>query len=196
MLSYIKGILEDVDDKKIVIDANGIGFELLVYQSVLYQLPAIGQQIKLYVYLQILEDDRKLFGFSTKDEKELFEKLISVSGVGPKGACSILNQLGPDGVISAILTENDKAIAKSVGIGPKTAKKVVIELKDKVHGAITELPDNEEVLSDDSVISDVVAALCNLGYSNQESLKAVKRVKGAESMDLETLFSAALKQMI
>ena len=196
MIYSLKGTLTYLEPTFAVVECGGVGFKCFVSTTTITSLTSIGTEVRLLTYMSIREDAMDLYGFSTQNELDAFKLLISVSGVGPKGACSILNQLGPDGVISAILTENDKAIAKSVGIGPKTAKKVVIELKDKVHGAITELPDNEEVLSDDSVISDVVAALCNLGYSNQESLKAVKRVKGAESMDLETLFSAALKQMI
>lgn len=197
MLSYIRGTLEEIHDRSVVVEASGIGFEIRVGSSVLRRLPDLHQPVRLFVYLQILEDDRKLYGFWSAEEKEIFLKLISVSGVGPKGASQILDLLSPEGVVAAVLSDDYKAISKANGIGPKTAQKVVLELKDKLSvdsltgglAPVSREPDSEE----DNVISEAAEALTTLGYTNQESLRAIRKIRGADQMKVEDLIRAALK---
>lgn len=196
MLSYITGTLEDISEHFIVIESAGIGFEIQTFDSVIRNLPELHKKVKLYVYLQILEDERKLYGFISKNDKELFLKLISVSGVGPKGACSILNTLSADEIVYSVISGDYKAISAANGIGQKTAQRIVVDLKDKLH-AEDYGTDGVEFASTDaySSVSNVVAALVNLGYSNQEALKAVRKINGADQMEEEDLLKSALKSI-
>ena len=132
MISYISGILAEVDVDCIVVESGGVGFEILTYTSVIEHLPDIGSEVKIVTYMDVKEDDIRLFGFLSNQERKLFKQLLTVSGVGPKGALSILDQLGPDNLVAAIMASDAKSISKANGIGSKTAQKVCLELHDKV----------------------------------------------------------------
>lgn len=140
-----------------------------------------------------------LFGFLTKEERSVFRMLINVSGVGPKSALSILSCLSVDELRMAVLSDDYKAIAKANGIGPKTAQRLIIELRDKFH--LEDVLDGyEENTSDTAVPEDLVSeaamALSSLGYSNVEALRAIKKVPNSEGMSVEQLLKAALKNII
>ena len=133
MFSYIKGKCTSFTDNMIIIEtASGIGFKVNTSKNTMDNIPVMGIETKLYTKLYIKEDSIDIYGFSTQEELELFELLITVSGIGPKGAVGILSFLTPTGVKTAILTDNIALIKKSPGIGLKTAQKLVIELKNKV----------------------------------------------------------------
>lgn len=199
MIAYIKGTLENISTDHIVIECGGIGYEILTYTSVLENLPSLHEEVKIITYMDVKEDDMRLFGFLTETEKSLFKQLISVSGVGPKGALSILNVLGPDNLVAAIISGNSKAISKANGIGAKTAQKVVLELRDRVSTEGT-IFDNDSVngntgseLNNGSVNeahNDAIEALVALGYSRSEALKAVKKTDAAKT---EEIIKQALK---
>ncbi len=196
MIAYINGILREVTTGSVVVESGGIGYEILTYSDVIRRLPAINSDVKIITYMEVKEDDIRLFGFLSPHEKVLFKQLISVNGVGPKGALSILDELGPDNLAAAIMSNDYKTISKANGIGPKTAQKVILELRDKLslEGTIFETvsadADGDATASN---VSDAAEALCSLGYSNTAALKAIRKVEGADGMTTEQLIVAALK---
>ncbi len=199
MFSYIKGNLEYISEDAIIIDNGGIGFSIITSSNVLSKLPPLHSEVKILTYLQVKEDGLTLFGFLKEDELDLFKKLISISGIGPKGAISILSTLTTDELRMAILSEDSKAIAKANGIGARTAQRVIIDLKDKISIVPAGFSDEEIIESkndaSNSAVNDVVLALASLGYSNVDAMKAVKKVEGRDNMDVEQLLKAALKKM-
>lgn len=200
MYSYIRGALAEVETDHIVIDVNGIGYNIYVPVNCYDYLPGIGEECKVHTYLHIREDAMILYGFLTKDDLELFKQLITVSGIGPKGAIGILSALSADDLRFAILAGDSKAISKAPGIGAKTAQRVILELKDKMslEDAFEKKSDNAKTLqvsSNNQVKNDAVLALNALGYSSSESLKAVSKVEITPDMDVEDVLKQALKQM-
>ena len=198
MIAYVSGKLEEIYSDRIVVEAQGVGFEILTYDYVIRKLPSLHSDVKIVTYMDVKEDDMRLFGFLTPTEKDLFIKLISVSGIGPKGALSILDELGPDNLCAAIISGDHKAISKANGIGSKTAQKVVLELRDKLNlegtifdtSAATAFDEDSE-----SDISDAAQALVALGYSNTDALKAIRKVEGADKMKTEDIIRNALKYL-
>ena len=199
MIAYVKGILEEVSPDYIVVEADGVGYEILVGNYLISRLPDIHEEVQIITYMDVKEDSMRLFGFLSTQEKTLFKQLLSVSGVGPKGALSILNELGPDGLVSALIAGDSKAISKANGIGSKTAQKVVLELRDKVslEGSIFDLgsSENGKAMVIDGAVNEAVEALNALGYSNSEALKIVRSIEGAESMKTEEIIKAALRRL-
>lgn len=201
MYSYIRGVLAEVELDHIVIDVNGIGYNIYVPVNCFDYLPGVGEECKIHTYLNVREDAMILYGFLTKEDLELFKKLITVSGIGPKGAISILSALSADDLRFAILAGDSKAIAKAPGIGAKTAQRVILELKDKMslEDAFEKKLENETMSripsSNSQVKNDAVMALNALGYSSSESLKAVSKVEITSDMDVEDVLKLALKQM-
>ena len=171
--------------------------------SVAQALPDPGNVVKIYTYTYVREDALGLFGFLTQDDLKIFKLLITVNGVGPKAALAILSAMTADELRFAILAEDAKAIAKAPGIGPKTAKRMIIELKDKLNleSMIEGHGDAEMSLSDPgdaaaNVRDEVIMALTALGYGNTEAVRAVRAVSGADEMDSETLLKQALKKIM
>ena len=132
MIQYIKGTLADMDERTVTIESNGIGFLVHISGPTFDYLPQVGEQIKMYIYFQVKDDGFALFGFLTKDDLRVFELLLGVGGVGPKGALAVLSVLTPDDLRFAVISDDAKAIAKAPGIGTKTAQRVILELKDKL----------------------------------------------------------------
>ncbi len=197
MIAFVKGVLEAVNDGSIVVENQGIGYEILVSGSVLQALPQAGNEVKIYTYTHVREDALQLFGFLTRDDLAMFKLLITVSGVGPKGALGILTVMDANALRIAILTDDAKAIARSPGIGAKTAGKVILELRDKISSDAL-MPDflSEDAKGYDSadtlVIQDAVQALTALGYSASQAATAVKKVS-AEGMSVEDILKQSLK---
>lgn len=201
MIHYVAGKLAAVGEKSIVVDHQGIGLEILVPATVLDGLPAVGSEVMIYTYFHVKEDGMKLFGFPSRQDKELFEQIITVSGIGPKGGLAMMGALSSDDIRMAILSEDAKTIAMSPGIGPKTAKKLILELKDKIDiDASLHLGSEEGETSADSqsgheIIADTVDALTALGYSPTDAMRAVRAVPLTEEMTVETLLKLTLKNM-
>lgn len=201
MISYIKGILADVTPDSITIDISGIGWQIFVSGQVLDNLPSIGQPVKIHTWLQVREDAMTLFGFLTKDDLRIFKLLLGVSGIGPKGALAILSVMTTDDLRFAILGDDAKTIAKTPGIGIKTAQRLILELKDKVSleealeqksaHAGTQQPDADV----SGVKAEAVMALTALGYSSSEALKVLRGIEITEEMETEDLLKQALKKM-
>ena len=199
MYAYIKGKVEYVDVDSFIIDNNGIGYRILTSTNVTSKLK-IHDDITTYTYLNVREDALALFGFLSNEEVAVFKLLISVSGIGPKGALAIMSQLTLDELRLAVISEDYKAIARANGIGPKTAQRAVIELKDKFKledvFAGGEMSDDLSDNANDDIITETAMALTSLGYSNVEALRAIKKIDGADKMSVEELLKAALKKLI
>ena len=203
MIAFIQGELCDAGQDTIVVACHGIGYEIQIPVSVAQVLPDPGNVVKIYTYTYVREDALGLFGFLTKDDLKIFKLLITVNGVGPKAALAILSAMTADELRFAILAEDAKAIAKAPGIGPKTAKRMIIELKDKLNleSMIEGHGDAEMSLSDPgdaaaNVRDEVIMALTALGYGNTEAVRAVRAVSGADEMDSETLLKQALNKIM
>ena len=201
MISFLKGFIEEKSEKSIFLDVRGVGYEVFMPTGSSSQLPGVGEEVKLHTYLQISENGIGLYGFLTKDELNVFKLLITVNGIGPKGAVGILSALSANDLRLAVLADDDKAIAKAPGIGPKTAKKLILELKDKFHleDALEEIAAPVKMVSHGSEVNDAameaVQALTALGYSNSDALKAVRMADTKEMTNTEEILKAALKQL-
>ena len=185
MYAYIKGKLAVKDFDCVVVEAAGLGYEIWVSAQTLSALPAIGNEVKLFLYQQVKEDELSLFGFGTRQEKQMFLKLISISGIGPKVALSILSGLNVRALSTAILTGDIKLLAKVKGIGKKTAERIILELKESV-GEDVELLSAASVgvisaATVDSVGSDAWEALESMGLNRSDAYDKV--LKARETTD-------------
>lgn len=194
MISYIKGIIEEVEEDKVIIDNNGIGYGIFMPQSSL-ELIGSGEELKIYTYLNVKEDAMQIYGFLSKEELNLFKKLIGVSGVGPKGGLSIITACPGDSLQMAIISGDAKAISKAQGIGAKTAQRIIIELKDKIDLEEVIFTNSGEAVADTGVKSDAIEALIALGYSRTSAFNAVNKVDKITD-DVEELLKLALKNII
>lgn len=202
MFSYIKGPFTEVWEDKIVVEAGGIGWNICVPASVLDRLPAVGQEVKLYTSFQVREDAMTLYGFFSRQDLKMFNQLLGVSGIGPKAALGLLSAMSPDDLRVAVISEDAKAISRAPGIGPKTAKRLILDLKDKISmddvlpagfgagtvpGGVGAAPGME------GAAREAVEALTALGYSSTEATKAVRQVEIADGMSVEAVLKASLK---
>ena len=195
MISFVKGELAEILEGKIVVETGGLGIEINVPASVMEELPGIGEEVKIYTYFRVSEDAMSLYGFNSRRDLAMFEQLIGVSGIGPKGALSILSAMNPDELRMAIITGDDKLISTAPGIGAKTAQRVIVDLKDKVNR--DHIAGTIPVVSNAAVNSDaaeVIEALVNLGYGRSEASRIVRSV-AAEGMDAEQMLKEALRSL-
>ena len=196
MISYVKGALAEKSGDRIVVEAGPVGLGIYVPLSVLEVLPPLGEEVKIYTYLQVREDDLSLYGFLNRQDLDMFRRLIGVNGIGPKGALGILSALSPDDLRLAILTGDAKAISKAPGVGAKTAQRIILDLKDKVSAEemLASVADTEERTSVPLMQEagrEAATALVALGYSNLEASK----VQITEDMDAEAVLRASLKYL-
>ena len=201
MIAYVKGIIEDITEDNAVIDVNGIGYNVKISADTASRLPGIGEAVKLYTYTCVREDAFQLFGFLTRSDLEIFKKLITVNGIGPKGGLAILSVMDADDLRFAIMSGDAKAISKAPGIGAKTAQRVILDLKDKI--SIDDEMINREIAQGSAVSlradtpqkQEAIAALVSLGYGQAESTKAVNAIEDIETLDSGAVLKAALKKL-
>lgn len=198
MIAFVEGKLAGKTENSVVIGtAAGIGYEVLVPTYVAEHAGAIGSEVFLHTYLQVKEDGIALFGFETEEELFVFKLLITVNGIGPKGAIGILSGISLEDLRFAVLTEDVKTISKVPGIGAKTAGKLILELKDKFHlelpGKGKQAAAEKEDFRESSLRSEAVQALAALGYSAAEAAKALKQTEITESTTVEELIRQGLK---
>ena len=197
MIAYIRGTLTEKDPTRVVIEAAGVGYELVISLSTYEALPREGAEAKLLTYHCVREDDEILFGFASEQEKEMFVKLTSVSGVGPKIAISILSGSTLGELALAISTNDAKRISSIKGVGKKTAEKICVELRDKVSAleAASLAGGNSAGGAESAVLRDAVAALRALGFNEETSSKMVTDVLAKDpSVDsVEKIVRLALK---
>lgn len=200
MYAYIKGILADMAEDSIVVEAGGIGYHIFTPGQTFNYLPSVGEEVKVYTYLHIREDAMLLFGFLTKDDLNVFKLLLGVSGIGPKGALAILSVMSTDDLRFAVLGDDAKAISKAPGVGSKTAQRLILELKDKLSledafELKTEHSKQQTAGNGSGTKNEAVQALVALGYSSSEALKALNGIEIAEDADVEDILKSALKKM-
>lgn len=208
MFYYISGRLAYLDMNCAVVDAGGVGYKMTVSQTTYANLPhrtgvEETEQVTLYTYMAVREDGVELFGFYSAEELDAFKLLITVSGVGPKAAISILSQLTPSKLTGAICSEDKKAIAQANGIGPKTAARIILELKDKLKksGAYNAeamgdmMGESAPVATDVNKLSDAQEALMALGYTRNDA-NAVLRTIDTASLELNDIIRLALKKIM
>lgn len=195
MYYYIKGTLVQKSDNYIVVDANGVGYMIYTSLNSMQNVGEVGKKITIYTYLHVREDVMDLFGFTTIEEKNMFMHLISVSGVGPKAALSILSVTTPAKFALAVITNDVKTITKASGVGPKIAQRVILELKDKMKTDELEIDledESDDILSDNR--SEAISALVVLGYSSNDAQKAVKGIDG--TLSVEEIIKKALAGLL
>ncbi len=199
MYYYIKGTLALKGDNYVVVDASGIGYKLNVSSVFLENAGAVGADITVYTYLSVREDAMELYGFYNQDEKDMFLNLISVSGVGPKVGLSVLSVAPPQKIAAAIVTGDEKFLTKASGVGVKAAKRIILELKDKIDNEALGLSDVAVSTTDESeVITDsraeAMSALTVLGYSAQEAKNVLLKLDA--SLSTEELIKQALSRLM
>ena len=202
MIAFVKGEIADITEDNVIIDTGNIGYNVKISTGTANGLPGIGQEIKLYTYTHVREDIFQLYGFLTKDDMEIFKKLITVNGIGPKGGLAVLSVMSAEDLRFAIMAGDAKAISKAPGIGARTAERIILDLRDKVSLADTliakEIDANNpgnQTGPDTNARNEAVEALVALGYSASDALKSVKKVAVIEDMDTEMILKAALKNM-
>lgn len=199
MIAYVRGVLQDLEEEKAILDVNGIGYGIFMPTKDLNQLGPYGREVTVYTYLNVREDAIQLYGFLSKDDLSVFKLLINVSGVGPKVAIGVLSVLSADDLRFAVLSDDVKTISGAPGIGKKTAQKLILELKDKLHLEDAIAHTNERAASTEHVSSgargEAIQALQALGYSGSEALKAINAVQNCDEYEVEELIRLALKQI-
>ena len=198
MFYYIAGELAQLDQSAAVVDAGGVGYLLSISGSTLGKLAGkVGQRVKLYTHMAVKEDAVELYGFFTTEELDAFRMLISVSGVGPKSAVSVLSLLTPERFALAVSSGDAKAISRASGIGPKSAARIVLELKDKVSAVLSASEDETGELTasvEAGSLSEAISALCVLGYTRSEAQSSLKGVDPTAS--LEDMIKYGLKRLM
>ena len=174
MIAYLKGIIVEVTESRLILDVNDIGYLIYISGRDAANMPGRGEEVKIHTYLNVKEDALQLFGFLSEDDLEMYQLLLNVNGIGPKAALGVLSVLTPDDLRFAVLADDAKAIAKAPGIGNKTA-----------------VP----LMADSDAKTEALEALTALGYSASDALKAVRKAGVTEDMDTETILKLALKQI-
>lgn len=197
MYAYFKGKIATVSPEGIILENHGIGYHIKTTEETRNRLLSMGGEVKVHTYTYVKEDAFQLYGFLSEEELELFKKMITVSGIGPKGAMAILSVLPVDALLFAIISGDSKAISKAPGIGAKTAQRLILDLKDKVSaedilpaGETQEMP----VHTDSLARKEAVEALVALGYSQSEAARAVNEVKDGD-LDAEAYLKQSLKYL-
>ena len=202
MISYIRGTLAEKNEDSAVVEAHGVGYQIFVPVPVLSELPPLGESVKIYTYFSVREDGMSLFGFLSRQDLAMFKQLIGVNGIGPKSALGILSALRPDVLRMALASGDAKTISRAPGVGPKTAQRIILDLKDKIRpedvlaGGLEEsLAVPEEISGVGQAGKEAVEALTALGYSAAEAAGAVKKVKITEEMTAEDVLKGALRHL-
>ena len=198
MYAFIQGTVEDIEQDRVSVNCGGVGYEILTTNIAIGKC-AVGQAAKFYTYLAVREDALTLYGFLQKDEKEMFLRLIGVSGVGPKAALAILSVGTPEHLTMAVITGDEKALTAAPGVGKKLAQRILLELKDKIAKETQEsaLPASAggAALGSGSKAAEAAAALAVLGYTQQDISAALKGVD-VETLPLEEIVRQSLKKMV
>lgn len=192
MISFLIGIIEEKKDNTLILNVNGVGYELIASVNTLSSLPMQGESVKIYTYMAVREDGIFLFGFSTQEERELFYKLITVSGVGPKMAITILSGLSLSDLTVAIMKEDSKLLSKIKGLGKKTAERICLELKDKLSGISIEDNTSFEVNYDEDAVQMATDTLISLGINKNEAYMLARSYAGGNAT-AEEIISKSLR---
>lgn len=201
MIGRLRGTLAEKKPPHLILDVNGLGYELEVPMTTLYRLPAVGEPVTLHTHLVVREDAQLLYGFFERRERELFRELIRLNGVGPKLALALMSGLDVDELVRCVQAQDTSALVKIPGVGKKTAERLLVELKDRfkawetVPGLFQLVPSGPQgPLPVSTAESDAVSALISLGYKPQEASRAVAAIDG-KGLSSEELIRRSLKGM-
>lgn len=200
MINFIEGKLREVLENKIVVETGGVGYDIFFPASNFKNLPVIDEGIKVFTYMHVKEEEMSLYGFLTREDKEMFLKLLMVNGVGPKGALNIISTLGFSTLMKAIASEDSKLIASVGGIGSKTASKICIELGDRIRkmnfeGKVDIIKDNNDTAKRMGSIKDeAVEALVKLGYKENKAREIISNMILNGDETASDILKLALKQ--
>lgn len=194
MIAHLRGRLVSKTPNQTIVECGGVGYDVTISVATFSALPAEGTEASLHIHTHVREDQLALFGFAERDEKQLFEKLLTISGIGPKLAITVLSGISSDRLVGAIRSGDHATLTKIPGIGKKTAERVVLELKDKLDDLAVTLP-AASVTGHTPAGDDALSALVNLGYARPIAQKAIETAiaRSPEAAnDFETLFRAAM----
>ncbi len=196
MFAYVRGSLEEKMSNFVVVEAMGIGYKIFMSKTAIGRVGEIGQTVKIYTHYHVREDDISLYGFLSHEELNMFELLISVSGVGAKSAIAMLSNISPSDFAVSIISNDITKLTKVPGIGKKTAQRIVLELKDKLKAEqeIAKSEENETRLEIDESIEEAISALQILGYNRKEIEKSFEKF-AYQSMTIEDMIRNALKYL-
>ena len=193
MFSFITGIIEEKENNLVVINCNGVGFELIASNTTIYELPNVGELVTIYTYMAVREDAITLFGFASKEEKSAFLKLTSVSGIGGKVAVTILSAMPVAELINAIVSENVKLLSSIKGLGKKTAERLIVELKNSFDDLKLSLLSPTKTITN-SAIEESIDTLVAMGLTRFDATQVVKDVATAED-STEDIIKKSLKNL-
>ena len=198
MFAYLKGSLEVKTKGYIVIDVGGVGYKVFMSETAIEKLGEVGETVKVHTFLRVREDDMSIYGFNTNEELRMFELLLSVSGIGAKSAITILSNITPYSFAIAVITDDVNKIKSLPGIGPKSAQRIILELKDKIHKeeATQEIEDENVTKQeeDKEKVSEAISALQVLGYSRKEIENALKNIE-KENLTVEEIIKKGLNNL-
>ena len=200
MIAYLRGEVVSVTEKQLVLDVNHVGFSVQICARDAAAMPAAGDEVTVFTRMNVREDDISLVGFLHEDDLDIYSMLIGVGGIGPRGGLSILSVLSAEDVRMAILADDSKTIAKAPGIGAKTAKKVILELKDKISASDMLERMRQKEMQDPAAGAfeanreEAVQVMTALGYSRSEALRMVRAAALTEDMDVDSILTAAFRE--
>lgn len=198
MIAYLKGTVHTKSPEQLIVDVRDVGYQLEISSQTFAELPAEGEEIELLVYHHVTDNDQRLFGFINQNEKDLFELLITVKGVGPKLGLTILSGLPAQEITGAIVQEDKSALSQIKGIGKKTAQRMILELKDKISEMVdaTYTPSSTSQIPS-NVKDEAISALQSLGFKKRDARESIEIAAKGESVDgdVQKLVKKALSQM-
>lgn len=197
MFAYIKGNLEIKTNGYVVVDVGGIGYKIFMSQNAIEKLGESGKEVKIHTYVRVREDDISIFGFNSNEELRMFELLLSVSGIGAKSSLTILSNISPSSFALAVISNDIGKLKKLPGIGPKTAQRIILELKDKLktEEAIDDnVEELKEAIVENDKVSEAISALQVLGYSRREIDLALENID-KNNLSIEEIIRQGLKNL-
>jgi Holliday junction DNA helicase RuvA len=201
MIGQIFGTILEKQAPQLVVNVNGLGYEIDAPMSTFYQLPDVGQEVKLFTHLVVREDAHHLYGFFTRDERTLFRTLLKVNGVGPRMALTVLSSASPEEFVRWVMDNDTVSLVRLPGVGKKTAERLVIEMRDKLSDWYkAELPEGATLIKNEKTVrhqslQDAIAALVALGYKQQEANRTVSKIDDGLA-NSEELIRRALREMM
>lgn len=201
MIGQIFGTIIEKQPPQLVVNVNGLGYEIDAPMSTFYQLPDVGQEVKLFTHFVVREDAQHLYGFYSRDERTLFRTLLKVNGVGPRMALTVLSSASPEEFVRMVLDNDTASLVRLPGIGKKTAERLVIEMRDKLSDWYkSELPEGATLIKTDKNVrhqslQDAIAALVSLGYKQPEANRTVTKIDDGHASS-EELIRRALREMM
>lgn len=197
MIAQLKGTVSHKSPNNVIVDVGGVGYNVVIPLSTFDAIPSEGNPVSLHIYTHVREDQLSLFGFLSVEEKKIFEHLISVAGIGPKLAISVLSGLTPHEIVEAVVREDLARLNSIPGVGKRTSERIVVDLKDKF---VKEHPDllsrkTAAAPADRTLYDDAVSALVNLGYTRPEAEKTIAKVEMTGSETVQTVVKEALRRI-